>query len=122
MPSVPHYLRFVRALAVVSATLPVPVALVATHLAGCSSGSTGSPYGPETGTRACQTADECGVGSGGVRPALDGGTNAAPDGNLVDASDASDDGGDASDDGGGPTRGTKRSVSTAVGKTSTAPC
>ena len=110
MRNVPHYLRFVRALAVVSATLPVPVALVAAHLAGCSSGSTGSPYGPETGTRACQTSDECGIGSGGVQPALDGGTVAAPDGNLADAdANANEDGGDsgdASDDGGGPTRGT----------------
>ena len=109
MRNVPHYLRFVRALAVVSVTLPVPVALVATHLAGCSSGSTASTgtsgNGPALGAQTCQTADECGVGSGGVQ---DGGTNAAPDGNLADANanEAGGDSGDASDDGGGPTRGT----------------
>ena len=105
MRNVPHYLRFVRALAVVSVTLPVPVALVAAHLAGCSSGSTGSSGGPSDGVRACQTSDECGVGSGGVQAALDGGTDAAPDSNLADAN-ANGDSGDASDDGGGPTRGT----------------
>jgi hypothetical protein len=111
MRSVPHYLRFVRALAVVSATLPVPVALVAAHLAGCSSGSTGgsSGGGPPLGAQACQTADACGVSGGGVRTTVDAGIESAPDASLADA-DASDDGGDASgdasDDGGGPTRGT----------------
>lgn len=107
MRNVPHYLRFVRALAVVSATLPVPVALVAAHLAGCSSGSTGSSGGPSMGIGACQTADECGIGSGGVR-AVDAGIDGAPEGGLADADAAFDDGGDSGDanDGGGPNRGT----------------
>lgn len=103
MHKVPHYLRFVRALAVVSATLPVPIVLVAAHLAGCSSGSSGSSGGPSLGVQACP-ADECGVR--GV-PADAAGMDAAPDGNLVgDASDGGGDSGDASDDGGGPSRGT----------------
>ncbi len=108
MRNVPHYLRFVRALAVVSVTLPVPVVLVAAHLAGCSSGSTGtSGNGPALGAQTCQTSDECGIGSGGVQAGLDGATDAAPDGNLADAdANANEDSGDASDDGGGPTRGT----------------
>ena len=107
MHKVPHYLRFVRALAVVSATLPVPIVLVAAHLAGCSSGSSGSSGGPSLGVQACP-ADECGVrGVPADAAGLDAGMDAAPDGNLVgDASDGGGDSGDASDDGGGPSRGT----------------
>ncbi|HEY8072712.1 MAG TPA: hypothetical protein VIF62_01350 [Labilithrix sp.] len=91
MARAPHYLRFVRTIALVGAALPLPLVTITS---GCSDSTTTSS-GPAHGVGPAP-----GVMEGpptGVRPA-----DAAPDvgEDAADANDANDDGG------GGPTHGT----------------
>jgi hypothetical protein len=89
----------VRALALVSAALPLPVIAV-----GCSSSSTTSQYPEAQGIQVQQEAGPPPGLSAGPEGGTDSGVTVAEAGGGVQALDAG--ASDAADDGGGPHRGT----------------